>query len=71
MEEAATVHDPPARAMLRDWLQKNERPATWLARQMDVSPEIVRMWLKDSVPTIGNAAKIQAVTGIPVGAWAE
>ena len=50
---------------LFDYLDKNERSLSWLARKCDVSPTTVHYWaIGKNSPTNKHKVKIKEVTGI-------
>lgn len=49
---------------LSDWLEKNERSASWLARKVGVSRQTVSVWLAGGcMPSLERAMRIEKITG--------
>ena len=60
--------------MLQQWLDEQERNASWLSRKLSVAPSALTRWLnvEGTVPTLENRRKLKEITGLPIdieGAW--
>ena len=47
---------------LQQWLRREERSASWLARRLGVSPAAVWHWLNGAHPSLIHALAIELVT---------
>lgn len=56
---------------LRGWLATERRSQAWLAAECGVVQAAVSAWLLGSSPRIEHAVTIEALTAIPVTAWAR
>lgn len=62
----------PAREQLVRWLRRNACTQAALAKRVDTHHANVSRWISGTrVPHVRFAARIESVTGIPAGAWAQ
>ncbi len=53
--------------LIYQWLAKNERNVSWLARKLDRSPQCLHKWMKAGADIPASIAlKISEVTGLDV-----
>lgn len=60
--------DTKAPQQITDWLAKQERTASWLARKCDVTPAAVTRWLTTAgaSPSYENRQRLAQITGLDI-----
>ena len=55
---------------LADWLDRNDKTQSWLARVLEVSPQAVSQWCSGTKrPEAVLREAMGAITGIPTTSW--
>lgn len=61
---------PPAAASLGDWLAVHDMSRFRFCARTGINPGMLWSWLTGrSTPSLGHAARIEEITGIPPRAW--
>lgn len=58
--------------LLGEWLSRTSTSRTRLAADCLVSEASITFWMRgQALPTIPNALRLEALTGVPLVSWAE
>ena len=70
MPEEATKPRVLASQKLADWLDREHKTQSWLARVLDVSPQAVSQWCSGvKRPEAVLREAVEEITGIPAPSW--
>ena len=70
MPEEATKPRVLASQKLADWLDREDKTQSWLARVLDVSPQAVSQWCSGvKRPEAVLREAVEEITGIPAPLW--